>query len=58
MEHDPDLHWQVNVLRSEIPAVTHVSCGAELHETVDEPRNPQLYRLFEASTGSPAARCW
>ena len=55
MEHDPDLRRRVNVVRSEIPAVTHVDYSARL-QTVDEPRNPRLYRLLEAFdrlTGCP-----
>jgi carbamoyltransferase len=55
MEHDPDLRRRVNVVRSEVPAVTHVDYSARL-QTVDEPRNPRLYRLLEAFdrlTGCP-----
>ena len=55
MEHDPDLRRRVNVVRSEIPAVTHVDYSARL-QTVDEVRNPRLYRLLEAFdrlTGCP-----
>ena len=35
MEHDPDLWRRVNVVRSEIPAVTHVDFSARL-QTVDD----------------------
>jgi carbamoyltransferase len=55
MEHDPDLRRRVNVVRSEVPAVTHVDYSARL-QTVDEPRNPRLYRLlesFDRLTGCP-----
>ncbi len=55
MQHDPDLRRRVNVVRSEIPAVTHVDFSARL-QTVDEERNPRFYRLLEAFdrlTGCP-----
>ena len=55
MQHDPDLRRRVNVVRSEIPAVTHVDYSARL-QTVDEERNPRFYRLLEAFdrlTGCP-----
>ncbi|WP_165223245.1 carbamoyltransferase family protein [Aquisphaera insulae] len=55
MEDDPDLRRRVNVVRSEIPAVTHVDYSARL-QTVDEDRNPRLTRLleaFERLTGCP-----
>ncbi len=55
MEHDPDLRRRVNVVRSEIPAVTHVDYSARL-QTVDADRHPRLYRLleaFERLTGCP-----
>ena len=55
MQHDPDLRHRVNVVRSEIPAVTHVDYSARL-QTVDEVRNPRFYRLLEAFdrlTGCP-----
>ncbi|MGP0066230.1 MAG: carbamoyltransferase [Isosphaeraceae bacterium] len=55
MEHDPDLRRRVNVVRSEIPAVTHVDYSARL-QTIDEARNPRFYRLLEAFdrlTGCP-----
>lgn len=47
MENDPDLRRRVNVLRSEIPAVTHVDYSARL-QTVDEFRNPRLHGLLQA----------
>jgi carbamoyltransferase len=55
MQHDPDLRRRVNIVRSEIPAVTHVDFSARL-QTVDEERNPRFYRLLEAFdrlTGCP-----
>ncbi len=55
MEHDPDLRRRVNVVRSTIPAVTHVDYSARL-QTVDSDRNLRLYRLleaFERLTGCP-----
>jgi carbamoyltransferase len=55
MQHDPDLRNRVNVVRSTIPAVTHVDHSARL-QTVDEERNPRFYRLMRAFrdlTGCP-----
>ncbi|MBV8488684.1 MAG: carbamoyltransferase [Planctomycetaceae bacterium] len=55
MEQDPDLRQRVNVVRSEIPAVTHVDYSARI-QTVDEARNPRFTRLleaFERLTGCP-----
>ena len=55
MEKDPDLRNRVNVVRSEVPAVTHVDYSARI-QTVDEQRNPRLTRLLEAffaRTGCP-----
>ena len=55
MQHDPDLRRRVNVVRSEIPAVTHVDFSARL-QTVDADRNPRFYHLleaFERRTGCP-----
>ena len=55
MNEDPDLRHRVNVVRSEIPAVTHVDFSARL-QTVDEERNPRFARLLEAFdrlTGCP-----
>ncbi|HVX63506.1 MAG TPA: carbamoyltransferase [Pirellulales bacterium] len=55
MLHDPDLRKRVNVVRSEIPAVTHVDYSARL-QTVDRQRNPRLHGLletFERLTGCP-----
>jgi carbamoyltransferase len=55
MHQDPDLRRRVNVVRSEIPAVTHVDYSARL-QTVDAGRNPRFYRLIEAFdrlTGCP-----
>jgi carbamoyltransferase len=55
MAEDPDLRHRVNVVRSTVPAVTHVDYSARL-QTVDETRNPRFYRLlqtFYALTGCP-----
>ena len=55
MEADPDLRRRVNVVRSTIPAVTHVDYSARL-QTVDEARNPALHgllRAFHGRTGCP-----
>jgi carbamoyltransferase len=55
MQTDPDLRRRVNVVRSEVPAVTHVDYSARL-QSVDEKRNPRFYRLLEAFdrlTGCP-----
>ena len=40
---DPDLRQRVNVVRSTIPAVTHVDYSARV-QTVDEERNPRFHR--------------
>jgi len=55
MQCDPDLRKRVNVVRSQIPAVTHVDYSARV-QTVDRRRNPRLHRLLEAfqrQTGCP-----
>jgi carbamoyltransferase len=55
MEADPDLRRRVNVVRSAVPAVTHVDFSARL-QTVDAERNPPFHRLlgaFFARTGCP-----
>jgi carbamoyltransferase len=55
MENDPDLRNRVNVVRSAIPAVTHVDYSARL-QTVDAARNPRFHGLLEAFdrlTGCP-----
>ena len=55
MTADPDLRHRVNVVRSDIPAVTHVDYSARL-QTVDEGRNPRLWHLLNAffrKTGCP-----
>jgi len=52
---DPDLRKRVNVLRSTIPAVTHVDYTARV-QTVDEGRHGRYYRLmkrFSEKTGCP-----
>jgi carbamoyltransferase len=50
MQGDPDLRRRVNVLRSTIPAVTHVDYSARV-QTVDEERSPRFYRLLKAFHG-------
>jgi carbamoyltransferase len=55
MAEDPDLRRRVNVIRSSIPAVTHVDHSARL-QTVDQERNPGTFRLLKAFhrlTGCP-----
>jgi carbamoyltransferase len=55
MAEDPDLCNRVNVVRSTIPAVTHVDYSARV-QTVDEERNPMFHGLltaFHALTGCP-----
>lgn len=55
MESDPDLRHRVNVVRSAIPAVTHVDYSARL-QTIDGERNPRTHGLLEAFhrlTGCP-----
>jgi carbamoyltransferase len=55
MAEDPDLRHRVNVVRSAIPAVTHVDYSARL-QTVDAIRNPRFHRLIQAfkeRTGVP-----
>jgi carbamoyltransferase len=42
---DPDLRKRINVLRSGIPAVTHVDYSARL-QTVNHTRNGRFYRLI------------
>jgi carbamoyltransferase len=55
MAQDPDLRHRVNIVRSTLPAITHVDYSARL-QTVDEPRHGRFYRLlkaFERLTGCP-----
>jgi carbamoyltransferase len=55
MADDPDLRHRVNVVRSAIPAVTHVDNSARV-QTVDDVRNPRFQRLlsaFKSLTGCP-----
>lgn len=55
MAEDADLRKRVNVVRSKIPAVTHVDFSARL-QTIDRERNPRSHRLlgrFHAVTGCP-----
>ncbi|MGZ5544042.1 MAG: carbamoyltransferase C-terminal domain-containing protein, partial [Limisphaerales bacterium] len=55
MTNDPDLRKRVGIVRSTIPAVTHVDYSARV-QTVDEARHGRFYRLlkaFERATGCP-----
>jgi carbamoyltransferase len=55
MSQDPNLCKRVNVVRSTVPAITHVDYSARL-QTVDEVRNPRFYHLlkaFHSLTGCP-----
>ena len=55
MHESADLRERVNVVRSQIPAATHVDYSARI-QTVDDRRNPRLHRLlqsFESRTGCP-----
>jgi len=55
MTEAPDLRQRVNVVRSTLPAITHVDYSARI-QTVDEGRHGRFYRLmksFEALTGCP-----
>jgi carbamoyltransferase len=55
MASDPDLRQRVNVVRSSIPAVTHVDYSARV-QTVDRGRNPRFHRVmqsFQEMTGCP-----
>jgi len=51
----PDLRLRVNIVRSTVPAITHVDYSARI-QTVDERRHGRFYRLlktFEQMTGCP-----
>jgi carbamoyltransferase len=55
MTEDPDLRNRVNVVRSTVPAITHVDWSARV-QTVDEERNPRFHGLlnaFHTMTGCP-----
>jgi carbamoyltransferase len=55
MSTDPDLRRRVNVVRSTVPAVTHVDFSARI-QTVDRHRNPGFHRVMQAfykRTGCP-----
>jgi carbamoyltransferase len=52
---NPDLCRRVNIVRSTLPAITHVDYSARL-QTVDEERHGRFHRLlkaFECQTGCP-----
>ena len=55
MSEAPDLRQRVNLVRSMLPAITHVDYSARV-QTVDEGRHGRFYRLmkcFEELTGCP-----
>ncbi len=55
MQRDADLRRRVNIVRSAIPAVTHVDYSARI-QTVDHVRNPKMHSLlmaFYELTGCP-----
>jgi carbamoyltransferase len=55
MAEAPDLRQRVNLVRSTVPAITHVDYSARV-QTVDEKRHGRYYRLmktFHALTGCP-----
>ena len=55
MTENPDLRQRVNIVRSTLPAITHVDFSARV-QTVDEARHGRFYRLmktFERQTGCP-----
>jgi carbamoyltransferase len=55
MNEAPDLRQRVNLIRSSVPAITHVDYSARI-QTVDEPRHGRFYRLmktFESLTSCP-----
>jgi len=55
MSRDPDMRQRVNVVRSSVPAITHVDYSARI-QTVDRIRNPQFHCVMEAFrrlTGCP-----
>ncbi|HEV8058985.1 MAG TPA: carbamoyltransferase [Gemmataceae bacterium] len=52
---DPDLRKRVGIVRSTVPAITHVDYSARL-QTVDKERQPRFHALLEAfydQTGCP-----
>ncbi|HLN28191.1 MAG TPA: carbamoyltransferase [Gemmataceae bacterium] len=55
MTNQADLRERVNVVRSTVPAITHVDYSARV-QTVDETRNPRFHQLltaFHRLTGCP-----
>ncbi len=55
MRSHPDLRQRVNVVRSTVPAVTHVDYSARV-QTMDAGRNPRFHKLmtiFHEMTGCP-----
>jgi carbamoyltransferase len=47
MRTDSDLCRRVNVVRSSVPAITHVDYSARV-QTIDATRNQRFYRLLQA----------
>ena len=47
MSTDPDLRRRVNIMRSTVPAITHLDYSARV-QTVDRLRNPRFHALLEA----------
>ena len=55
MSRDPDLRQRVNVVRSSVPAITHVDYSARV-QTVDRERNPRFHQAMQTfynMTGCP-----
>ena len=55
MSSDPDLRRRVNIMRSTVPAITHLDYSARV-QTVDTARNPRFHALLDAfyrRTGCP-----
>jgi carbamoyltransferase len=55
LQDDPDLCRRVNIVRSTLPAITHVDYSARV-QTVDAQRNPRFHALlqaFQERTGCP-----
>ena len=53
----PDLRQRVNVVRSSVPAITHVDYSARI-QTIDRVRNPRFHSgSWRPFAPGPAARC-
>ena len=55
MSTDPDLRRRVNIMRSTVPAITHLDYSARV-QTVDRLRNPRFHALLEAFYRRPTVR--